>query len=130
MATGQSETLKQFQELAAAVLRVTERLERLVERQEHLVERAGACAERFDRLASRADGLQRSREGELDEAYRLLGRRVDELAEKVRWAGRTWTWKPLLWGAVGGLVAGPVGAGMLIWLVLSPDSPLSRFLLS
>lgn len=129
MATGQSETLKQFKELAEAVLRVTERLERLQEGQERLVERADACAERFDRLASRADGLQRSREGELDEAYRLLRRRVDELAEKVRWASRTWTWKPLMWGAVGGLFAGVAGAGMLIWVVLNPDSPLSRLLI-
>lgn len=129
MATGQSETLKQFKELAEAVLHVTERLERLMERQERLVEHADACAERFDRLASRADGLQRSREGELDEAYRLLRQRVDELTEKVRWASRTWTWKPLMWGAVGGLVAGPVGAGMFIWLAVNPDSPFSRFLL-
>ena len=132
MATGQSETLKQFKELAEAVLRVTERLERLLEGQERLVGRADACAERFDQLASRADGLQRSREGELDEAYRRHREQVDELAEKVRWASRSWTWKPLMWGAfgcvVGGLVAGAVGAGMLIWVVLNPDSPLSGLL--
>ena len=53
MATGQSETLKQFQELAAAVLRVTERLERLVERQEHLVERADAAGGASVRRAAR-----------------------------------------------------------------------------
>ena len=129
MATGQSETLKQFKELAEAVLRVTERLERLLEGQERLVERADACAERFDRLASRADGLQRSREGELDGAYRRHREQVDELTAKVRWASRSWTWKPLMWGAVGGLVAGVAGAGMLIWVVLNPDLPLSRLLI-
>lgn len=133
MATGQSGTLKQFKELAEAVLRVTERQERLLEGQERLVERADTCAERFDRLASRADGLQRSREGELDGAYRRHHEKVDELTAKVRWASRSWTWKPRMWGAfacvVGGLVAGAAGAGMLIWVVLNPDSPLRRLLI-
>lgn len=40
MATGQSETLKRFKELAEGVLGVTERQERLMERQERLVEQA------------------------------------------------------------------------------------------
>lgn len=69
----------------------------------------------------------------IDEAYRSHSRRVDELTEKVRWASRTWTWKPLMWGAfgcvVGGLVGGAVGAGMVISLVLDSDSLLGRFLL-
>ena len=50
MATGQSEQLKQFQELAEAVLRVTERQERLTERQDRLMERAEACARKFEQL--------------------------------------------------------------------------------
>ena len=124
MATGgQSETLRRFKELAESVLRVTERLERVMERVE-------ACAEKFEQLGSRADGLQRSRELALDEAYRMLSRQVDELREKVRWTTRTWTWKPLIWGAVGGLIAGVTGSGMTLWVALNPDSPLSRFLLS
>ena len=122
--------LRRFKELAESVLRVTERLERVMERQEHLMERVEACAEKFEQLASRADGLQRSRELALDEAYRMLSRQVDELREKVRWTTRTWTWKPLIWGAVGGLIAGVAGSGMTLWVALNPDSPLSRFLLS
>ena len=129
MATGQSEQLRQFKELAEAVLHVVERLEHLMARLERLVKRADACAERFDRLASRADGLQRSREGELDGAYRRHREQVDELTGKVRWASRTWTWKPLMWGAVGGLVAGAVSFVILFWLAVNPDSPFSRFLL-
>ena len=133
MATGQSEQLKQFQELAEAVLRVTERQERLTERQERLMEHAEACAAGFERLESRVDGRQRSRESAVDEAYRRLSGRVDELTEKVRWASRSWTWKPLMWGAFGagfgGLVAGALGAAMTLWVVLNPDSPLSRFLM-
>ena len=101
MATGQSEQLKQFQELAEAVLHVTERQERLTERQERLKEHAEACAAGFERLESRVDGRQRSRESAIDEAYRRLSGRVDELTEKVRWASRSWTWKPLMWGAFG-----------------------------
>ena len=35
------------------------------------------------------------------------------------------SWKPLKWGAVGGLVAGPAAAGMFIWLAVNPEIPLS-----
>lgn len=132
MATGQSETLKQFKELAEAVLHVVERLEHLMARLERLMKRAEACAGTFEQLESREAGRQRSRESTVDEAYRSHSRRVDELTEKVRWASRTWTWKPLMWGAfgcvVGGLVAGAGGAFMTLWLIANPDSPFSRFL--
>lgn len=129
MATGQSEQLKQFQELAEAVLRVTERQERLTERQDRLMERAEACAGKFEQLGSRAVGLQRSRESALDESHRLLSRQVDELTEKVRWASRSWTWKPLMWGAFGAGFGGAAAAAMTLWVVLNQDSPLSRFLM-
>ena len=49
MARGQSETLRRFQDLAQAVLGVTERQERLMERQER-------CVEQVERLHTQVAG--------------------------------------------------------------------------
>jgi predicted nuclease with TOPRIM domain len=105
MATGQSETLKQFQELAEAVLRVTERLERLMEHQERQVERADVCADRFDRLSGRADGLQHSRDRALDEAYRRLVGKVENLEKRVRLMMQAVSWNAVFWSFIGAFFA-------------------------
>ena len=104
MATGQSETLKQFQELAEAVLHVTERQERLTERQERLMERAAACAGTFEQLERRAAGVFHSFREELESSHRRL---VEQYARREAQIRHLPLWQMLL---IAGFYGGFFGA--------------------